>query len=327
MKDFSTFGYGLARPGMDTRNWVSYATVNPDTANARSVMFKNEQGLPFPEGPLVNVTLWPSGVTCLCRVAGCIAGNGEAEWFPYVGGDEVLVVLPEGSERSPPVIIGRLNQSIDVWPTSVAGLDPTKNNFAFLRTRAPYVMEVGPSLIIRSAQTGCALTFGPDGSVLLANGDKHLFAMMADAITLQTTNAEALLQLNPGDKSAALQGGAATFNLNETQAKFITPGQLLVSTGSVNPQYHVTTAESVANIVQQVIALLVAGAQTPTPPVGTAGDALATALLAIKMAVPSKTASVISAAAGASVDSGVQSAINGGLSKSPGVGCANFLVG
>lgn len=99
MFDHATMGQAFAAPGMDPRQWVSMASVDPDSENARSVSFTDADGNPSPYGPLVSVTLQPSGISIRCRVAGAVAGNGEAEWYPFVAGDEVCVVIAEGDER------------------------------------------------------------------------------------------------------------------------------------------------------------------------------------------------------------------------------------
>src|SRR5579859_785093 len=119
--DHAQYANAFRRPGMDTRQWVSYGTVDADTSDAKAIQFKDDDGNPSPYGPLVSVTLQPSGVSLPCRVLGQVAGNGEADYFPFLAGDEVLVLLPEGDERAGAVIVGRLNQEIDAWPLIVAG--------------------------------------------------------------------------------------------------------------------------------------------------------------------------------------------------------------
>lgn len=247
--DAATMGQALARPGMDPRQWVSYGIVDADAPGHRCVIFKDENGDPLKSGPLVRVTLQPSGISVVCRVAGLVAGDGEAEWFPFVAGDEVVVVLPEGSERAPPVIVGRLNNGPDAWPTKVAGMDPQANNFAFRRVRTPYVLEVGPSLMFRSAQTGCAFTFSPDGTVFLASGDKHLLVMTADVVALQTGGQEAMLQLDPAHGTAGLYAKSTSLVLSEGASQLLTGGTLGVGTSGNGPLEHATSTEAVVNIL------------------------------------------------------------------------------
>lgn len=162
--DSATAAAAYARPGQDTRSWVSFGLVHHQDPK-QIVTFDEEYGC-----PLVCVTLQPSGSNVHCRVSSMVAGNGEGEWHPFVEGDEVLVVLPEGHESAGPVIIGRLNNSLDKFPMdSVAGQDPTTNVFAFRRRRTPFIEEfLGPSCFgplrrerscrsTRSARLRCAM--------------------------------------------------------------------------------------------------------------------------------------------------------------------------
>lgn len=116
---------------MDPRQWISMGTIDEDSEDARSIRFNDDDGAPLPTGPLVTVTLQPSGITVTCRVASFIAGVGESAWFPFQQKDEVIVAIPQGSERAGPVILGRLNQALDTFPAVVAGQDTSKNTFDF----------------------------------------------------------------------------------------------------------------------------------------------------------------------------------------------------
>src|SRR5262245_23950415 len=105
---------------MDMRQWCSYGTVDPETDDEKSVEFTDDYG------PLVNVTIQPSGLPVRCRVASFVAGAGEGEWYPYIAGDEVIVMFPGGSELNA-VIVGRLSNGLDKPAASVGGADPTEN--------------------------------------------------------------------------------------------------------------------------------------------------------------------------------------------------------
>ena len=91
--DHATAGQAFAGPGMDTRQWVSYGQVDQDTQDSRCVVFDPDLG------PLVNVTLQPSGIPVVCRVLAPFAGQGESEYFPFISGDEVVVAITQGDER------------------------------------------------------------------------------------------------------------------------------------------------------------------------------------------------------------------------------------
>lgn len=117
--------------GLPGKDWLSIATVDDD----EPVTFDPDLG------PLVNVTTQPKQIPLVCRVGMRIAGRGEGEYFPFVAGDEVLVAILQGDARAGGVILCRVCNGIDRFPTTVAGQDATKNNFAFTRSIAPHLEE------------------------------------------------------------------------------------------------------------------------------------------------------------------------------------------
>lgn len=266
MFDLARAAEAFKRPGIDPRQWVSMATVNPDSENARSVSFKDDDGKPSPYGPIVNVTLQPSGVPCRCRVAGAVAGQGEAEWYPYVAGDEVVVLVPEGDERNGGVIVGRMNQEIDTWPLIVAGQDATKNVFGFRRMRTPFIVETAASYVIRSALTGSQIGIDSQGKVIINDGDQGSIVIGPDAIGLTSGDGETFVQLFPGDSQVFLGAGSASLLLDASESKFISTGSLSLTTLGASPNQIGVTAEQVVGFVINVLAALaVAGSFTAGP--------------------------------------------------------------
>src|SRR5271154_424606 len=155
---------GMPFPGADTRQWASYGLVKVSTPGANSVLFNDEQGNPRPY-PVVLVTLQPSGIDVPCRIASQTAGEGTGEWHPFVDGDEVLVAIPQGNERSGCAIIGRFSNGRDAFPTSVAGSDPTQNNVAFKRVQEPYILESGTAILFRTANTEAFFSLASNGDI------------------------------------------------------------------------------------------------------------------------------------------------------------------
>ncbi len=239
-----------SHPGADTRQWISSGLVAADTPDGRSIRFNDENGAPLPHGVLVTVQLYPSDITVSCRVAGGCAGDGEADWMPFVAGDEVIVAIPEGCERSGCVIIGRLNQAKDVFPTKVAGNDTTQNTFGFRRIRVPYILETATGYMIRHAQTGANLTFNQTGDVFLADGN-------GNGLILNTN----LLKLGLGDDTAYL-----TFDPTTSNATLSVDGELQVSVNGKQPLYHVLTTEAFVNLLQNFMTAIMT--LTPGPLVG-----------------------------------------------------------
>lgn len=261
--DLATMSRAFAGPGMDTRQWVSYGIVDE---GENSVRFVDENGAPLPTGPLVTVTLEPSHVTVPCRVAGHVAGQEEGEWFPFLPGDEVLVVVPEGDERAGCTIIGRMNQSIDRFPLKVAGQDVTKNTFGFKRLRTPYIIETSSSFMIRSALTGAGLTIDQTGNCYFISGDGHRFAMHASFLKLESEGGKNFLQIDPTENELLLQGGETTqFVLGKSSSAFFTMGTLDIGTGGVAGGGHaVTTEQMFATLLNFVVFLKSLGVSMAT---------------------------------------------------------------
>lgn len=222
--DAATQAEAYRRPGMDTRQWVSYALVSPSQdvggETIDSVEFDDELG------PLVNVKLQPSNIEVRCRVAQRFAGAGEGEYSPFIEGDEVIVLIPEGDERAAPVIVGRLNNSIDVFPAeSVAGQDPTNNTFAFERRRTPFVTEYASSYMLRVASHGGFLLISDNGTITIRDGSKGALQMGPDLFGYMegvpgevdpaaTPSPGMLLQLDLTGRRLSIQVDDATLQMN-----------------------------------------------------------------------------------------------------------------
>ncbi len=245
--DQVTMGAAFAGPGQDTRQWVSYGIVAPGN---ESVIFTDDTGNVLPTGPLVIVNLEPSGITVPCRVSAATAGNQEGEWLPFLPGDEVLVVIPEGDERAGCVIIGRLNQDIDKFPLLVAGQDVTKNNFGFKRLRTPYIIETASSFMIRSAITGAGITIDPTGNCFFNSGDGHQLVMHASFMKFADKSGDNFLQVDPSASEVLLQAAGTTqLNLGKSASSFFTMGTFDIGTGGAAGGGHAVTAEQVFAIL------------------------------------------------------------------------------
>jgi hypothetical protein len=238
--DASTAAHAFAGP---ERIWISYATVDEDTPDQRSVMFSPEYG------PLVNVTLRPHAVPVVCRVAHEVAGNGEGEWFPFVAQDEVLVAIPEGDEHAGCVIIGRLNQEIDAWPTMVAGQDATQNTFAFRRLRTPYILETASNYMIRDATTGAFISMN-EGAISLSNADSAFLALNADFLGMQSADASTLIQINIANgQVVALANNGTMLVLDANTSSLVTQGTFSFATAGNQPVGHAVTLEGVVALL------------------------------------------------------------------------------
>lgn len=288
-------------PGMDTRSWVSYGTVDQGTPEQPPIIFKDADGNPNPYGPQVMVTLQPSGISVPCRIANAIAGDGEAEYYPYVPGDEVLVLIPEGDERAGCAIVGRLNQELDAFPLVVAGQDVTKNTFGFRRVRTPFIVETASSYLIRSALTGSQIGIDQEGKVIINDGDQGSLAIGPEAIGLSSGDGESFVTIFPASKETYLGAGTSTFLLKSGgESKFISDGAISFATLGGSPNGTAVTAEQVVAIIMNVLAQLAtsgsftagpleAGAYSLAPPascVTAIASVIGPALLALGAVAP-----------------------------------------
>lgn len=265
--DGASFGQAFNPPG---KQWVSYGTVDKDTKESPAVRFKDADGKTLPYGPMVNVTLQPSGVSVACRVSGLVAGNQEAEYFPFIAGDEVLVAIPEGDERAGCVIIGRMNQELDEFPTVVAGQDVTKNTFGFRRMRVPYVIETGESYLIRSAKTGSQIGIDPNGNVVINDGDQGSLLIGPEALSMSSGDGETFVTVLPPDKQVFMGADTASFLLDATETKFISQGAISFATSGGSPLGHAVTAEQVVAILINLLAQLATTGSFTAGPLATA---------------------------------------------------------
>jgi hypothetical protein len=249
--DLNRIREAFVGPGMDTRQWVSYGLVMPDTPDGRSVSFDDTLG------PLVKVTLQPSGTDVVCRVAMGIAGDLEGEYFPFVGGDEVLVVLPSGSEAGAPVIIARLSNGIDKFPKKVAGMDTTKNNIAFKRLRTPYVVESANGILFRHAGTGAQFGLDQSGQVIMndASGARFFYGADAQGFTSADGNTSMQLLANSNQLAFNAGDGVQTTNLVMGPAEFsvLTSGQVKMGSAGLQAIGHGLTAEQVISLIYQTL--------------------------------------------------------------------------
>lgn len=242
----------LKGPGMDSREWVSYGTVDKEESpEDRPIEFSEEYG------PLVNITLQPSGVQVRARVAGFIAGNGEGCWYPFLPGDEVIAILPDGLTSSA-VIIGRLNQEIDKFPTIVAGNEVSSNTFGFWRHVAPFIIETKETFMIFNPVHTAAFIMEAGGNVTLRDGLLSFLHLGADFLGIQTNDGGMLFQMNLDTNVIRLAHNAdvgqpsAIFDINGSSSSFATGGTLSLATAGNFAQFHGITFESVLALIMAV---------------------------------------------------------------------------
>jgi hypothetical protein len=251
--DTATAAAGMARPGMDTRQWISYGVVH--AADPKKVVSFNTET----KQPMVCVTLYPSQREVHCRVASTLAGNGEAEYHPFIEGDEVIVAIPEGDESAGCCIFGRLNNVYDEFPMeSVAGQDPTTNTFGFRRRRTPFIEELSGPIMFRSVPSGAFLSIDTAGVVSLRDGDKNAFQMSPDVFGYVNNDGTAVLQMSLTGKQFIMQMGSAYMQLSDDANDpntILTPGTLVIGTSGNTPAEHVMTVEAFVCAMKNFVTL------------------------------------------------------------------------
>lgn len=271
--DTATIRDAVTGPGTDTRSWIQYGLVDASTAGGHSTRFNDQDGTPLQEGVMVDVTLQPSGLSVPCRIAGQTGGSGEGEYSPFGPGDEVIVAIPDGNERNGCVIIGRLSNGKDVFPSTVAGIDVTKNNVTFRRLKTPYIMETASTWMVRSAATGANFNIDPTGNVMIADGLGSMLALNQSVIALQDGTQSSMLQIDTASKTLTLQSSsgnssATTFQLDDGGglSSFMSGGSLaLVTSGGGYALGHAVTVEQVIAILKAfMLALAPQGILTGT---------------------------------------------------------------
>jgi hypothetical protein len=307
----------MAGPGRDTRQWISNGVVNADQPDQPSVDYSSPGGL------LVSVRLHPSDIDVRCRVASFVAGSGEGEGHPFVGGSEVVVALPMGHERGGAIIIGRLNNGVDTSPTNVANNDVAKNNLSWKRTIPNFAWEIENGWILRSVTTTAQLALDVKGGWMMSSGDLHFMnlgsrgailslAKMQSYVSLDATTGQCCINVGPGKATIILDPAS---------------GNVFVSSSGAQPVGHVATVEGVVNMIAQALAAFSLTLASAVPPVTVtpvqAAAAMAAAIpLAASGGVPptayAEFASLVTAALGTPRDPTGQA--------QPGLGAAGFLV-
>lgn len=289
-------------PGTDTRQWLSYGIVDAEAGDAHTVTFDDDDGAPLPEGMLVSVTLQPSGISLPCRVASATAGAGEFEYSVMGPGDEVIVAIPEGDERAGGIILGKLANSKDAMPRTVAGIDVTKNSVSYKRLKTTYILETASTYMVRSALTGASIAIDATGNILLADGEGNNFSLNQSILSFGDSTGAAVVQINPHTLAVALMADTTSLELTADESTFLSTGTLKIGTAGLPPLGHGVTAEQVAALVEGL--LLKIGAASPGPLTGATLAAAAASILPAAIAalgdtrpLPSTSAAVQSALA------------------------------
>lgn len=333
-------GEAISHAGIDPRVWVAYGLVDADDpVDATDPDY----------GPLVSVQIQPYDVPVLCRVSSAIAGDGEADYHPFMGGDEVVVLLPHGRPDADCVVIGRMNNSRQKWPQTVAGQDATKNAFGFSRRRTAHLSEHAGTWMVRQATTGALMTMDDNGTVTLRDGAGDALQISPDVFGYQSADGNSILQLDVSGERCTVQVGSARMILAGTNASpgnssIVVPKILSISTSTNVATEHAVSTEQVYNVIAGAFDAL-ATIMLLLPPVPLAPGVIPAIAALIKDPIFSSTALALSAPLSASkplnpaLAAAIQAAIAsqspktqasvaaGSASPRVGIGCQGTLVG
>jgi hypothetical protein len=266
--DAASLRQALAGPGMDPRQWCSLGVVDVDEGSQRAVRYDQPD-----YGTLVHVVLQPSGIPVVCRVASACAGTGEADVEPFAAGDEVVVLVPEGDERSGCVIVGRLNNTLSPAPGMICGTE-IQNNASGKRRLGPYFIESNTSIIFRVAKTNSFIALGQDGNVTATSGDASLMHVGADFIGFQSGDATMTFQANQNTKEWRLESNQSahitTMRVGGSSPGLQTTENFFIGTNGQGPWQHLVTFEQMVSFLLAVFGVMpipVSGAVSGPPPV------------------------------------------------------------
>lgn len=150
----------LKAPGIDTRHWVSYATVC--TVDDEGTVNPNDHRAIYvgPEGVEVDVLLEPLGIPVTCKYAGCAGGREAVIMAPIRPGDRVLVTLPDGDAMQTPVILAVLNSAEHKVPLDIDRKPTFKNDRVMVWSRVLPVEIIAGTIRLGSHTSAEALVLG-----------------------------------------------------------------------------------------------------------------------------------------------------------------------
>jgi hypothetical protein len=272
--DQRTLAQAFSFPGIDPRIWTMYATVDHPTEGegGQVIEFDEADGQPY-----LNCTIQPTGTPIRARVGMMNSGPGEGVWFPFVGGEEVLISVPNGNARSGCVVLARLPNAYDTFPTtSVGGVDPALNSASFIRSRPMMIIESGASAMLRSAPTGAMVLLSAQGNVTLRDGGANVLQMGPGVLGWQSKDGASILQMDVTNSRYYMQIGSGVVSISGSATGLPSlvqsPTPLKVAAGGIGAsgaKYHVATVEAVANILDKALTAVSAaiGVAVGLPPV------------------------------------------------------------
>lgn len=216
--DVARLAGAMARPGMDTRVWLSMAVV-ATVRNGRVDDTDASAVIVGPEGVEVDVVLLPDKVPTTCRFPS--GGTMSTDDWPLRPGAELVVAIPEGVPGTSPVILGVLNSAADNLPVDTDGKPLFRHDRRLIWANGvPIDLRTGGARVLVDPAGAVTLTGnvylgGPDASQRLILGDAYrppekqvmtILSTFADAVNVAIASASGP---SPPQKAAVLAAEVA----------------------------------------------------------------------------------------------------------------------
>lgn len=158
--DIQRLANAISGPGIDTNRWIASGTVGVIDDDGNFSTTDPEAVYVDELGAVVDVRIEPSGEAVPARYNGIAVGRFGSMLIPLRGGDEVLVVIPDGDLNHPGVaIVGFQSNETAKIPTN------WNNDRVLFQLAVPFEIN-GPAVRINSANlvlNGRPVVRSPEG--------------------------------------------------------------------------------------------------------------------------------------------------------------------
>jgi len=239
LPDVAKMAEALKAPGIDPRYWCSYGTVSvvhddgDIDAQGNVILDVTDTSCVHvaPDGTYCDVVLQPTLVPVTCRYPGLQGGPSAQVITPIRPGDEVLVMLPNGSTSGPPVIAAILNSQAHLVPLGADRRPLFRNDRVLIyATDTPIDLRTANGTEVLIDQDGNVTVTasrvalgGSDATEQVVKGtsyrqaeDQLFHALQLALAALEAVSVGALASLQPGFTSA--QQALANFAVAAAEA-------------------------------------------------------------------------------------------------------------
>lgn len=273
--DIGRLAQALARPGIDTRTWISLGYACDESVTDKD------------HGEFVDVCLLPSNRTVTCRISQPYAGAGFGKRDGQIHkDDEVVVVFPDGDPAAGGVVVCRFNSASDLPPAEWS--EDGKQGDLFLN------IEKDKSLNLRltgengkvDVTTESDVTTTSAGNVTLKS-DKHFTVEGGEKVTLKSGN----VRLGSADATESVLKGDTYLQNEDTFLNQLKSAATSLQTagGQLNAAGSLMTTPIYGAVAAAPLVLAAGGALTSAAATITAGCTAFSATATANKSTVSKT--------------------------------------